>query len=259
VTEIQQTSGADVAVLVERAIIHGDLSGLGPKERTAYYVRVCESVGLNPLTKPFEYLRLNGKETLYATRACTDQLRQLHGVSVRIVSREHQEGVYVVTAAATDKTGRTDESTGAVPVGNTKGEALANAMMKAETKAKRRVTLSICGLGFLDESELDTIPSTRMQRIEPIEDPQTIEAAVRALEPPKAAPTTWAATALAELSAMDSEDTLRDWATDAKARVSALEKREKVQVWAAIQSAARKCGIEDVSGWWNQVAAQAAE
>ena len=31
-------------------------------------------------------------------------------------------------------------------------------MMKAETKAKRRVTLSICGLGMLDETEVETIP-----------------------------------------------------------------------------------------------------
>ena len=29
--------------------------------------------------------------------------------------------------------------------------------MKAETKSKRRVTLSIAGLGWLDEMELDTI------------------------------------------------------------------------------------------------------
>ncbi len=34
---------------------------------------------------------------------------------------------------------------------------LANAMMKAETKAKRRVTLSICGLGMLDETEMATV------------------------------------------------------------------------------------------------------
>jgi hypothetical protein len=258
VTEIQKTNGVD-ASLVERAIIHGDLSGLGPKERTAYYVRVCESVGLNPLTKPFEYLRLNGKETLYATRACTDQLRQLHGVSLRIVSRESVDGVYVVTAAATDKTGRTDESTGAVPIGNQKGEAMANAMMKAETKAKRRVTLSICGLGFLDESEIESIPTSRAQRIEPIEDPQVIEAVVAALEPPKPA-TGWATTAVGELAAMDSEDVLREWAADAKARVAALDKREKVAVWAAVQAAARKCGIEDVAAWWGNVtAAQAAE
>jgi hypothetical protein len=32
-------------------------------------------------------------------------------------------------------------------------------MMKAVTKSKRRVTLSICGLGgYLDETELDTLP-----------------------------------------------------------------------------------------------------
>ncbi len=30
--------------------------------------------------------------------------------------------------------------------------------MKAETKSKRRVTLSLCGLGMLDESEVETIP-----------------------------------------------------------------------------------------------------
>ena len=41
--------------------------------------------------------------------------------------------------------------------------------MKAETKAKRRVTLSICGLGMLDETEVETVPQplsvTAVQRI----------------------------------------------------------------------------------------------
>jgi hypothetical protein len=35
--------------------------------------------------------------------------------------------------------GPQDESTGAVPLGNLRGDALANAYMKCETKAKRRV------------------------------------------------------------------------------------------------------------------------
>ena len=39
------------------------------------------------------------------------------------------------------------------------GDALVNAKLKAITKAKRRVTLSICGLGFLDETEIETIPT----------------------------------------------------------------------------------------------------
>jgi hypothetical protein len=46
--------------------------------------------------------------------------------------------------------------------GNLKGDALANALMKPETKAKRRVTLSIAGLGWLDETELETIRDARL-------------------------------------------------------------------------------------------------
>jgi hypothetical protein len=45
-----------------------------------------------------------------------------------------------------------------VPIGSLKGDSLCNALMKGETKAKRRVTLSIAGLGWLDETELETIP-----------------------------------------------------------------------------------------------------
>lgn len=82
-------------------------------------------------------------------------MRKLHGVSVKIVARELVEDVYVVTAQASDKGGRCDESIGAVAVKGLQGEAKANALMKAETKAKRRVTLSISGLGMLDETEVE--------------------------------------------------------------------------------------------------------
>jgi len=77
---------------------------------------------------------------------------------IYITNRERLGDIYIVTARAKDRTGREDESTGAVPLGNLKGDALCNALMKGETKAKRRVTLSIAGLGWLDETELETIP-----------------------------------------------------------------------------------------------------
>lgn len=147
------------AAVLEQVVIQGDLSNLQPAERVAYYKTVCESVGLNPFTKPFEYINLNGKLTLYAKRDATDQLRSINGVSVEITSREmHDNGIYVVTARAKDRNGRTDEAIGAVSIAGLKGDALANAIMKAETKAKRRVTLSICGLGWLDETEVATVP-----------------------------------------------------------------------------------------------------
>lgn len=154
-----EVNSADrVSAEIEKVLVNGDLSGLTEKQRIEYYGAVCRSVGLNPLTKPFEYIKLNNKLTLYALRAATDQLRSLHKVSINVTARELIEGVYVVTAKAKNADGREDESTGAVHVLGLKGEPLANAYMKAETKAKRRVTLSICGLGLLDETEVETIP-----------------------------------------------------------------------------------------------------
>lgn len=143
---------------IETALIVGDLSKLGVEERLNYYNRVCESLGLNPLTQPFAYITLNGKLTLYAKRDATEQLRKVHGVSISELEKTFNADLYIVTAKAVDNTGRCDVSTGAVNIGGLKGENLANAIMKAETKAKRRVTLSICGLGLLDETEVSSIP-----------------------------------------------------------------------------------------------------
>lgn len=141
------------AQTMEKVLMQGDLEQLQPHERVQYYKSVCDSLGLNPLTRPFEYLRFQGKLQLYARKDCTEQLRNMHNISVRIVSREVQDGCYIVTARATMPSGREDESIGAVAIEGLKGEARSNAVMKAETKSKRRVTLSICGLAFLDESE----------------------------------------------------------------------------------------------------------
>lgn len=143
-------------------ILNGDLSRLSPKEKVVYYNNFCQSLGLNPLTKPFEYMRLNGKETLYAKKDATEQLRKVNGISIEIKSREIIDDIYIVTASAKNSLGRTDESIGAVSIAGLKGEAKANAIMKAETKSKRRVTLSISGLGLLDENEVETIPNARI-------------------------------------------------------------------------------------------------
>lgn len=154
------------AYVIESVAIGGDLSKLTPEGRVNYYQAVCKSLGLNPLTQPFNYLSLNGKLVLYAKRDCTEQLRKIHGVSIEIKNRATEEGVYIVTAVASLPDGRVDESTGAVSIDKLSGDARANALMKAETKAKRRVTLSICGLGMLDETEVTTIPNAEFVEVD---------------------------------------------------------------------------------------------
>jgi len=150
------TTGA-VTANIEQVLLSGDLSKLNPQERLNYYNAVCGSLGLNPLTQPFSYIVLNGKLTLYAKKDCTEQLRKIHGVSITKVDPRQIGDLLVVVSEAADRNGRTDSATGAVNIAGLKGENLANAMMKAETKSKRRVTLSLCGLGMLDETEIDTL------------------------------------------------------------------------------------------------------
>jgi hypothetical protein len=149
---------------------------------------------LNPLTQPLAYITLNGKLTLYALRGATDQLRRIYKVSVETLTTDMRDGVYIVTCKVKDGEGRTDIATGAGAHGNLKGDALANMPMKIETKAKRRATLSIVGLGLLDELEIDTIPAAARQPVAaPVEiaapappdhDPVTGETGPRALAVP---------------------------------------------------------------------------
>lgn len=161
---VKRNEQMDLAI--EQVVVDGNLGGLTPSQRVAYYRKVCESLGLNPFTKPFDYITLNGKLTLYARKDATEQLRKLNGVSITNLDGRVIDDLYIVTATAQAKDGRLDQATGAVSVGTLKGEAKANAIMKAETKAKRRVTLSICGLGWTDESEVDSIPGAQFVRVD---------------------------------------------------------------------------------------------
>lgn len=174
-------------------ILNGDLSKLDENQRVEYYKGYCKYLGLEPSAKPFEFLELvNGKEKkviLYCTRSGTQQLSYKNNVSHACVSREKVGDVYVVTMRA-ECNGRSTESIGAVPLvkedgswvdspygngkkmfkGNgkyisLKPEDLANAFMKAETKAKRRATLDLLGLGITDETEIESIKGSHVKSI----------------------------------------------------------------------------------------------
>jgi len=151
---------------LEAYIAAGDIGRLDPSQRISLYKAVCDSLGLNPLTQPFEYLTLNGKVQLYAKKSCTEQLRQIHGVSVLALEQEMRGDILCMTARVRDRSGREDIATGAVNLKGLAGEALANAYMKCETKSKRRATLSICGLAMLDETEIDSIAGARSVSVE---------------------------------------------------------------------------------------------
>ena len=156
---------SELANQLQQVIIKGDLRRLSDEDKLIYYKKVCDSLGINPLTKPFDYITLNNKQTLYATKNCTDQLRSLHKISIAVTDRKIDNGLLTVVVQAEDSKGRKDSDMGFANVQGLRGENLGNAMLKAVTKAKRRVTLSICGLGgFLDETEVEDLPQRAVSK-----------------------------------------------------------------------------------------------
>lgn len=176
-TQIQTIYSNIIASLV----INGDLSKLNAEQKVSYYRQFCERLGLDPISQPFKLLKLSGKETLYCDRGGASQLCRVHKVSHKITSRESVSNCYIVTAQAIDATGRHTESTGAVNIANLNGEALCNAMMKAETKAKRRATLDLLGLGMLDETEVETIPQSETTELNLVDEMTEVNEAIERL------------------------------------------------------------------------------
>jgi len=212
---------------VEDALLDGDLSKLSPQQRLDYYEKVCESVGLNPLTKPFEYIRLNGQLTLYAKRDAAEQLRAVHGISITDLEENWRDSLCIFRAYAKTEDGRTDVATGAVDTSRDSGQDLANSIMKAETKAKRRVTLSLAGLGWLDETEVSDIPDQATEEVNV--DYDTGEVKTRKAEQWYEQATDWlvrqveggaeASNVLANAGSVPSEHPIDDW-PEAKAETA---------------------------------------
>lgn len=142
-------------------IMGGDMSKLSSKQKLDYYYAICTKIGLNPLTKPFDYMRLNGKEILYANKGAAEQIRNIRGISITSQHIEWTDELVIVTVNGKDRDGRVDIETGFANCLNLKGEAKGNALLKATTKAKRRLTFSMSGLGMMDETEVDSIPAAQ--------------------------------------------------------------------------------------------------
>ena len=153
--EIQREEHSDI---LARWIETGDLGSLSKEQLARYYRSECERLGLDPMSRPFDLLRLQGKLVLYATRRCADQLAAKHRVTRTIVDGPEVRDfggtklLYCKVRVSTPD-GRTEEDVATLPATD-----LVNAVMKIATKAARRATLKVCGWGELDESEIETVP-----------------------------------------------------------------------------------------------------
>ena len=151
--------------IAQNLLFKGDISGLSVEQKWQYYQFICERLDLDPLTQPFNIIKFaaqGGKEVLYCNKGGAEQISKKHNVSHSILKKEIQNDLYVVEARASLPDGRFVDDVGIVDIKNKVGNDLGNAMMKAITKAKRRATLSLLGLGMLDETEVETIADVKV-------------------------------------------------------------------------------------------------
>jgi hypothetical protein len=143
-----------------------DLESLTEPQRYDYVRGVCEHMGVPPELNlvMLTYLDENdGPRRLvaYAKRGATEIIRNNRGINVTDLTSKEIQGSVVYTATGKDSTGRQEMSTGAKYVVGLVGKELDDAIMTAQTRACRRMTLQFVGAGVLDESEVN--PAHRVE------------------------------------------------------------------------------------------------
>ena len=164
----------DPAEELQKFLFYGDLSSLSKSQQNEYVFKLSKSMGLNPWTRPFDMIVLNGKLTVYTNKGAAAQLRDLKHINLKKVyagALRMGEGmpcnpaIYEVEIEASIPDEKAEGgfrrscNVGTVPIENLVGEALSNAVLKCWTKAERRATLAIAGIAFPDETEVGSIPT----------------------------------------------------------------------------------------------------
>jgi hypothetical protein len=139
----------------------GDLSTLPEPEQDKILVKMCAHYGLDPILRPFCIIPAQNKKIWYATKAATDMVAARDHLTRRFKERridrelmiceiimEITDGKRVEEGTAVVSLGEfaRDPKTGQITERMLAGEGLANAIMRCETKAKRRATLAWFGM-----------------------------------------------------------------------------------------------------------------
>ena len=248
-----QTTVIDGSPLLEELLAQAHANGqdtraLDKNQRRAVLVELARKLGLNPLSNAVMFLLTNGRETLYVTKQGTDQI-----AAAARLQRETIKGPEVVTiegrklvfcqVRATHPDGRSEVSTATLALMDP-----VNDLMKCETKAKRRATLSVCGLGLLAEDEIETIPGAQRVPMSTTETAQATETAAPTGEN--------AAAAVADVPAEPSGEHAEMLAA-VHEQIANLElPGPAVRLWIAARPDLAKCTATERETVWKALCAQ---
>lgn len=153
------------AAAIHQVITAGDLSVLSEHDRIAYYLESCRDLGLNWRTQPFALVKLKGGVMkLYLTVDGAEQLAAVNRLRVEVARTEQIKGAYIVHMRATLPDGRGVTKMGGKDIHNLAGDALIDAMKKAESQAYRRAVKAAASLATFDPAaQLVPLPHTEIE------------------------------------------------------------------------------------------------
>ena len=178
----------DAEPAVVEQLIRGDVSSVPREALLRYVFTFCERVGISPLAVPFSLLKTQRGMQLVANRNFYDAVASKYSVSRECVGEGFFEGtkLYYTRYRATTPDGRVTEDMALVDTAGLNGNDLANAIMKAHTKGRNRVTRAHLGFPFPDETEAETVPGASVVSIEEMPNAGNGEPPAPEPEPPKA-------------------------------------------------------------------------
>lgn len=143
-----------------------DLEHLDKDQKAKYYSNACEFLGIPANLNLLAFINMvvgdSGRhEVLYAKKGATDLIRQNRGISTTSLEalKDLIPGQVCFIAVGKElTTGREERAVGTADIEGLRGKDLSDAIMIAQTRATRRMTLQFVGGGILDESE---IPSNK--------------------------------------------------------------------------------------------------
>jgi hypothetical protein len=138
-----------------------DLESLTEPQRQEYYLSACEYFKVPPELNLLAFIWMDagdGKRNLvlYAKKGATDIIRGNLGISTIRLTKDSGPGYVAWITEGKDQLGRIEQAVGSASTEGLKGQSLATAVMIAQTRATRRMTLQFVGGGLLDESEVNT-------------------------------------------------------------------------------------------------------
>lgn len=124
----------------------------------AYRAQIAEILKIDALM--LDFIWMDDPESglknrvLYAKRGAAEILRQQRGINITSLVPHESNGWLMFTATGVDNTKRQEMAVGAAFLEGHKAEKRAHAVMTAQTRAVRRLTLQFVGGGVLDETEV---------------------------------------------------------------------------------------------------------